>query len=55
MSISDREANKILNYFLMGYYFHFTPEDVDKMDATLVEGFLIALGEWKKKENEVNS
>jgi hypothetical protein len=53
MSITNPEPNRDMIYFLIGYYFHFTPEEVNKMDVTLVESFMVLLPEWKKRENEV--
>lgn len=36
----------------MGYYFHWTPEQVGKMDCTFIETMTTILPIWKKKENE---
>jgi hypothetical protein len=39
-------------YFLMAYYFHFTPEQVDRMDCVHVESMLIMLPAWRKRITE---
>lgn len=53
MIIRDKEVDKEFVYFLMAYYFHWTPEQVDKLEYTLVESLLIMLHHWIKRINEV--
>ena len=51
--ISDEEVNQLYIYFLMGYFFHYRPDEVDQMDSITVEGMLAYLVEFKKLENDV--
>ena len=55
MTISDRDVNREFIYFLMAYYFHWTPELVDSIDNELVESLLTQLPLWVKKINEVKN
>jgi len=49
----DPEVNKKITYGILGYYFHFTPSQIDKMDATMVEEFLIILHKLQEIEAKI--
>jgi len=51
--IQDAEIDKHFIYFLLAYYFGWTPKQVDEIDAYLVESLLIMLPEWKQKVQEI--
>lgn len=44
----------MFNYFLLAYYFHWTPEQVDKTEYRLIEAMLTMLPLWKAKTQDGN-
>lgn len=50
---SDEDVVIAHNYFLCAFYFHFTPQQVDEMDATVLDELLYQLPIWKKKMKEL--
>ena len=52
MIIEDKEVNKILTYLVCAKEFHFTPNQVDCIDNSLLEGILIGLSRIKERENQ---
>jgi hypothetical protein len=49
MTINDNEADKTFTYFLLAYYFHWTPEQVDKTEYRLIDSMLTILPMWIQK------
>jgi hypothetical protein len=49
MIVKDAELDKMFVYFLVAYYFHWTPEEVDRTDAYTLDCMLTMLPEWKAK------
>ena len=50
-AVQDPEINLALTYFIMGKAFGYTPQEVDIIDATLVEHMVEMYSELKKLEN----
>ena len=48
--MTDPELDRNFIKFLCAYYFHWTPEQVERTDNYDVEFMLEALPAWKKKE-----
>ena len=47
--VSDPEVNKAFEYFLLAYYFGWTPEQADKVEAKLLSSLLVILPKWIEK------
>lgn len=52
MHIDDAEIDQDMVYFICAYYFHWTPEQVDKIESQKLGVLLTMLPEWKKKVND---
>jgi hypothetical protein len=52
MSVSDPDVNREFAYFIMAYYFHFRPGEVDEMDSNLVQSLMMQLSAFRKREQE---
>lgn len=52
--MDDEETNKILTYLVCAKEFHFTPQQVDSIDRSLLEGMMIGLSRIKEREVEAN-
>jgi hypothetical protein len=52
MTINDSGADKTFVYFLLAYYFHWTPEQVDNTESNIIEEMLTLLPLWRNKERE---
>ena len=53
MIIDDPELDKTFVYFLMAYYFHWTPKQVDETEIYMIESMLTILPAWKQKTQDV--
>lgn len=55
MHINDTEVGRAFTYFLTAYYFHWTPEETDRVEYYTLETLLHQLPLWIKKINEVKT
>lgn len=52
--MDDEEVNQTLTYLVCAKEFHFTPEQVDRIDRSLLEGMMVGLSRIKEREAEAN-
>lgn len=56
MLVEDAEAERDITYFICAYYFHWTPAQVDAVEAEVITSLVnLILPIWIRKENEVNT